>query len=226
MNIQTKLIPTPTLRRSGQKIGGIKYIVCHDTGNDGSTAMGNVNYYIQSAGEQSASAHAFVDDLGVIWCIPEDEKAWHVRYNAGIAPNVQGSFANDFAFGIELCFGSAWMLSRNMLAYSNYVVLIASLCSKYGLNPLTDLYQHAQLDPTRRTDPLNAFKYINKTWDEFKNDVKSSMILPGIPANQPSSSMPVTPTTSQPTSSQDVCGVAPGDKKSIMDKIKALLGLL
>lgn len=178
MNIINKLIPTPSLRRSGQKNIGVKYIVAHDTGNDGSTALGNVNYYIQSAQEVEASAHVFVDDTGIIWCIPEDEKAWHVRKNAGISPNLPPNLMNDCALGIELCFGSSWMLSRNMLAYQNYVSLIASLCKKYKLDPKVHIISHAKLDPTRRTDPLNAFKYISKTWDQFITDVSTIVVEP------------------------------------------------
>lgn len=175
MNIQTNLLPVPSKRRSGQKIGPIKFIVCHDTGNDGSTASGNVSYYKKSADEESASAHAFIDDTGVIWCIPETEKAWHVRYVSPIDNQLYQSEANDDAFGFELCFGSSWTPQRNLLAYNNYVELIASMCDKYKLDPTKQLVAHATLDPSRRTDPLNAFKYIGKTWQQFVSDVNGKI---------------------------------------------------
>lgn len=169
-------LPVPSQRRSGEKLDGVKYIVCHDTGNDGSTAAGNVSYYKASANEIQASAHAFVDDTGAIWCIPENEKAWHVRYSAGIAPNLAPTFANDVALGIELCFGSTWAKSKNLAAYANYVTLIASLCKKYSLDPTKALIAHGALDPSRRTDPYNAFSHINKLWLAFIADVKTAMI--------------------------------------------------
>lgn len=175
MQITQKYIPVPSLRRSGIKINPIKYIVCHDTGNDGSTAAGNVNYYITSANVEEASAHVFVDDIGAIWCIPETEKAWHVRYSAGIAPNVSPTFMNDCALSVELCFGSTWKKERNLASYMNYVTLIASLCKKYSLNPDTALVPHAKLDPTRRTDPYNAFGYTGKLWAQFVKDVKTAI---------------------------------------------------
>src|ERR1035437_8792696 len=103
MQITQKYIPINTLRRGGEAIEKVTYIVCHDTANDGATALDNVNYYIKSADDIQASAHAFVDADGVIECIPLTEKAWHVRYNAGIAPNLYGNFANDHAIGVELC---------------------------------------------------------------------------------------------------------------------------
>lgn len=170
MEIRQKYLPIPSERRSGIAIQKITYIVCHDTGNDGATAIQNVNYYIKSANDIQASAHAFVDDLGVIECIPNHEKSWHVRYNAGIAPNLIGNFANDHSIGIELCYSTRGNFD-SLRAYQNYVTYIAGLMKTYNLKS-SDLYQHAQLDPTRRTDPINAFSKINKTWDNFLQDIE------------------------------------------------------
>jgi N-acetyl-anhydromuramyl-L-alanine amidase AmpD len=39
------------------------------------------------------------------------------------------------------------------------------------LNPLKDIIGHNKLDPTRRTDPMNAFSRINKTWEDFIKDI-------------------------------------------------------
>lgn len=173
ITITQKYLPVPSLRRSGLKLSGVKYIVCHDTANDGATALNNVNYYINSANDSTidpASAHAFVDAIGVIECVPLDEKAWHVRYNAGIAPNVAGSFANDCSIGVELCYSTKGLFDSK-IAYNNYVEYIRGLCVKYGLDPRKCLVAHATLDPTRRTDPINAFGKIGKTWEMFINDV-------------------------------------------------------
>lgn len=169
--ITQKYLPIPSQRRSGIPISTIKYIVCHDTGNDGSTALGNVNYYIQSAQLEQASAHAFVDDKGVIECIPLTEKAWHVRYNAGIAPNIDGSFANDHAIGVELCFSSHNSFDSQQ-AYTNYCEYIADLIKKFNLSA-DNLVSHATLDPSRRTDPINAFSKIGKRWEMFLADIRS-----------------------------------------------------
>lgn len=171
MNIKQKYLPVPSQRRSGEKIEEITYLVCHDTGSNGSTAEENVDWYIKSANDLQASAHAFVDDQGVIECIPLSEKAWHVRYNAGIAPNLQGNFANDHAIGIELCYSTRGNFDTHG-AYKNYCEYIASLCHAYSLD-MTKLVQHTELDPTRRTDPLNAFKTIGKTWEQFLEDIRS-----------------------------------------------------
>lgn len=169
LKITQRYIPVKTLRRSGIPIEGIKFIVAHDTGNDKSTALQNVNYYISSANEMEASAHAFVDDTGVIECIPHTEKAWHVRKNMPLDNQMFGGDSNSFALGIELCYFSN-DIERSKKAYRNYVEYIKGLMAKYNLDH-SKIVGHYTLDPDRRTDPLNAFKYIGKTWTDFLNDL-------------------------------------------------------
>lgn len=175
--ITSKLIPTSTLRRSGIKNSGIKFIVAHDTGNDGSTAANNVNYYINSRNDMQASAHYFVDDAQIINCIPEDEKAWHVQYGAPVDNVMYGVDSNDAALGVELCF-STKKLFDSQKAYENYCDLMADICKRYGLNPTVHIVAHATLDPTRRSDPLNAFGKIGVSWDQFIKDVQKRLAPP------------------------------------------------
>lgn len=176
MQTTQQYLPTNTLRRSGKNLNGVRFIVCHDTGNEGSTALGNVAYYTRSANEVQASAHTFIDDKNIIECIPQTEKAWHVRYSVPGDNEMYQSDANDYALGIELCHGGG---VDNKKAYNNYVEYIAFLCKIYALNPTKKLVAHCVLDPMRRSDPLSAFKLINKTWPEFIGDVCKQM---GIPA--------------------------------------------
>lgn len=149
---------------------GVKFIVCHDTGNAGATAQNNTDFYIRSANETQASAHTFIDDKGVIEVIPDFEKAWHVRYDNTLDNSLYGDDANDIALGIELCYGGK---IDTKIAYANYVEYIALKCTKFNLDPLKQLIGHYKLDPARRTDPLNAFKTINITWEQFVSDVKA-----------------------------------------------------
>ena len=178
INVTQKYIPINTKRRSGIKNLGIKFIVCHDTGNDGSTAIQNVDYYIKSANEMEASAHAFVDDLGIIECIPQDEKAWHVQYQSPVDNQIFGLESNDCSLGIELCFSTKGILD-SVKAYKNYVEYIVLLMKKYNLT-IDKIVGHYTLDPSRRTDPVNAFMKIGKTWESFIQDVKISL-NPGNP---------------------------------------------
>ena len=167
--IITKYLPNFTKRRSGQKILGVKFIVAHDTGNLNSTAMQNVDYYIKSANEDFASAHTFIDDKNIIECLPQDEKANHVRRNTTADNLLFGLDANDYALGIELCYFSD--KERSKIAYLNYVEYIKGLCQKYNLNPTTHVVGHYTLDKERRTDPLNAFSLIGKAWNDFVKDL-------------------------------------------------------
>lgn len=167
---KTDLLPTKTKRRSGLKIKGVKFIVCHDTGNPNSTAQGNVNYYKNSANEMSASAHVFVDDKDIISCIPATERAWHVLYNVTTDNTMFGYDANDYAIGVELCYFPKDAV-RSIKAYNSYVRYIAGLCKIFTLNPAIHLVGHFHLDPARKTDPMNAFKVLKKTWGNFIDDV-------------------------------------------------------
>ena len=172
----TKYIPINTKRRPGLKLLGVKFIVCHDTGNPNSTAMGNVNYYIKSANEITASAHVFIDDKEVICCIPLDEKAYHVRRIVTTDNALYGVDAIDWSLGIELCYFPSDIL-RSKAAYFKYVAYIAELCKNFTLSLPDALVGHYKLDPARRADPLNAFRYINKTWEQFIEDVKNEIKL-------------------------------------------------
>ncbi len=170
MKIEQKYITPNTLRRPSLKLSGVKFIVAHDTGNDSSTALQNVNYYIKSANEMEASAHAFVDDKGVIECIPLDEKAYHVRRIVPKDNELYGADSIDYSLGIELCYSTRGLFDSK-IAYNNYVEYIRGLCTKYNLDPSKHVVGHYTLDPTRRTDPLNAFKTIGVTWEQFIKDL-------------------------------------------------------
>ncbi len=160
-----KYIPVGTLRRSGQKILQVKGIVAHDTGNPNSTALQNANYYVSTPNEAEVSAHTFVDDVNIIEVIPQTEKAWHVRRNV--------SNVNDDHLAVELCYFPN-DITRSQNAYKAYTAYIRDLCTKYQLDPKTSVKGHFQLDATRRTDPINAFKVIGKTWEQFIQNISVS----------------------------------------------------
>ncbi|WP_151734154.1 peptidoglycan recognition protein family protein [Paenibacillus tengchongensis] len=170
--IEQRWLPKGSKRRSGLNNAGIRFVVAHDTGNDGSTAGGNVNYYINSAHEQEASAHVFIDHQSIIECIPLNEKAWHVLYNT-TADNVRyGCNANDAAIGVELCYSSRAGGIDNAESYKRYVWYMAYLCHKFNLDPFNDIAGHNELDPARKSDPFrNALKIMNITKERFLQDV-------------------------------------------------------
>lgn len=136
-----------------------RYAVAHDTGNEGSTALQNYTYF--NSRNLEASAHVFIDDEQILMIIPLQEKAWHVRSTV--------SDANDWAIGVELCFGGNIDFEE---AYRRYVWYFAYLCSLYHWKPSLHIRGHFQLDPRRRTDPVNALKKNGKSFDLFLKDVQ------------------------------------------------------
>lgn len=173
--IKQIFLSAPSKRRSGKPAETIKFLVAHDTGNEGSTARANVMYYEKSKDEMSASAHIFVDGLEIIECIPafqKPEKAWHVLYNVDSDDKRYGYNANDAAIGVELCYGGQ---VNNKEAYRRYVWTLAFLCYYYKLDPRLDIVGHNELDPKRKTDPDNALKHIGLTIDDLIDDVAFEM---------------------------------------------------
>ena len=174
-SIENDFLTSGTKRRSGIRLSKVRFIVAHDTGNDGSTASGNLGYYERSANETSASAHTFIDDKRIIECIPATlqtpEKAWHVRYNV-TGDNIKyGVDANDAAIGVEFCYSYKKGSINNKESYKRYVWYLAYLCYKYGLNPIKDIIGHNQLDPSRKTDPKNGLQHLGKTLENLITDV-------------------------------------------------------
>jgi N-acetylmuramoyl-L-alanine amidase len=176
--ITTSYLPLGT-RRSGALIPEVLFIVSHDTGNDGTTARANVNYYKNTYNidpKKTASAHTFIDDKEIIECIPattgKPEKAWHVRYDCPDDNKFFGDDANDSAIGVELCYSHNKGSINNKEAYKRYVWYHAYLCYKFNLDPRKKITGHCFLDPTRKLDPAkNAFKVMGVTWEKFIQDV-------------------------------------------------------
>ncbi len=94
----TDFIPAATLGRPGLE-RKIKYIVIHETGNEGKNAdAASHNEYIhREAGNQLTSWHYTVDDHEIYNHIPDNELAFH----AGDGQNESGG--NLCGIGIEMC---------------------------------------------------------------------------------------------------------------------------
>jgi N-acetylmuramoyl-L-alanine amidase len=178
--IEKDYIPAKTKRRSGIEMPHVGFVTVHDTGNDGSTAAGNVNYYKDSANTLSASAHTFIDDERIIECIPattgKPEKAWHVLYDRPEDNKLFGDDANDIAIGVELCYSYKKGSIDNKEAYKRYVWYVAYLCYKFGLDPRRNIVGHNELDPERKLDPFkNALKIMGISKAQFIQDVVNEL---------------------------------------------------
>jgi N-acetylmuramoyl-L-alanine amidase len=157
--------------RSGKNIADVKFIVSHDTGNPGSSAYANRNYFDTT--QPNASAHTFIDDKNILEIIPLSEKAFHVRYDVSTDNRIFGEDANDSAIGVELAYGGNIDFSE---AYDRYVWYHAYLLDRYNLDPFEEIVSHKKLDPTRRTDPQNALHRYGISWNEFINDVNEAYL--------------------------------------------------
>jgi N-acetylmuramoyl-L-alanine amidase CwlA len=113
-------------------------IIVHRTGNSGTTAEANRDYFESLnhpplAGKIYASAHYIVDADQIIRCIPETERAHHCIG------------ANHFAIGIETC------EPLQQGTYQNLLDLIHDICTRYGFSATKDYIQpHSKYDPVNR----------------------------------------------------------------------------
>jgi N-acetylmuramoyl-L-alanine amidase len=164
------------------------FLVAHDTGNPGSTARGNRNYFeglgkeylaaSDKSNVRSASAHTFIDDKSILVLIPDGtdgkptEKAWHVRYDVKGDNQLFGDDANDIAIGTELCFGGTINFKE---AYARYVWYHALICYQHKLDPKRSIVSHKQLDPGRKIDPQNALTQNGVSFTEFIADVQAEL---------------------------------------------------
>lgn len=153
------------------------FLVAHDTGNPGASADNHFNYF-QTLINRSASAQVFVDDKKILEIIPTGtgtdpaERAWHVLYNVTTDNKLYGDDANEIALGVELCYGGKIDFTE---AYKRFVWYLAYCCDKWGLNPLTHIPSHKQLDPTRKSDVDQALKTAGKTLKDLLYDVVKEM---------------------------------------------------
>jgi N-acetylmuramoyl-L-alanine amidase len=174
--ITPNYIPSPSRRRSGRRTDTIKFIVVHDTGNPGSSASGNVRFYINTCNtvepKKTASAHLFVDDREIIECIPAltgpPEKAWHVLYDRTKDNELFGADANDAAIGVEYCFGGTINADA---AYKKFIWVVAKLCHKFDLDPASKIVGHFFLDPGRKTDPVTGLAHSRRSYDQLLLDI-------------------------------------------------------
>lgn len=145
------------LGRTGILLTEVKDIVVHYTGNPGSTAQNNRDYFNKPSTE--VSSHFVIGiDGEIIQCVPLDEKSAATNHR------------NKDTISIEVChlyetgeFSDA--------AYQSLVKLTAWLCENSGLDE-KHIIRH--YDVTGKQCPIY---YVNNEdkWEEFKKDVKGEM---------------------------------------------------
>ena len=105
--------------RPGIPLSKVRFIVSHDTGNPGSNAIGNRDYFNEI--QPKASAHTFIDDKTILEIVPINEVAYHVRYGVSTDNDLYGYDANKAAIGwnfvmaVMLTFGKRIPVLRGIM---------------------------------------------------------------------------------------------------------------
>ena len=147
--------------RPGYELEEVNGIVIHYTGNPGTTAEANRNYFQSLAYDQTtyASAHFVVGLEGeIIQCIPLDEQAFASRGR------------NADTIGIEVCHPDAEG-EFNSITYGAVVELTAELCRMYGLTE-EDVMRHYEV-----TGKICPRYYVENedAWQILKDDIGSKL---------------------------------------------------
>ena len=168
MNSLNNYITVNQYSRPKIAIKAVKGVVIHWVANPNSSAEANRNYFDGlKIGKKNingemiyASAHYIVGiDGEIIACIPENEMAYHA------------SSANGTHLGIEVCHKD-WEGQFSSPTYEVLVELVADICKRYKLNPLTDVIRH--YDVTGKDCPKYYVSH-NEAWAQLKNDVNKRL---------------------------------------------------
>jgi N-acetylmuramoyl-L-alanine amidase len=146
MIIKQDLLTINEYSRPGSKLFKVKGIVIHWVQNPNTTAKQNRDFFeLRKNGDKGyGSAHYIINlDGEIIQCIPDLEMAYHVgakEYN-DIIDKKLSNYPNNCTIGIECCHidMAGNMTDLTVLALKE---LIISLCQKYKLSPLHDLFRH------------------------------------------------------------------------------------
>lgn len=145
------------LGRTGLLLTEVKDIAVHYTGNPGSTAQNNRDYFNKPSTD--VSSHFVIGiDGEIIQCIPLDEKS--------AATNNR----NKDTISIEVCHEDETGQFSDA-AYASLVKLTAWLCENSDLDE-ENVIRH--YDVTGKECPLYYVRNEDK-WEDFKSDVKDEM---------------------------------------------------
>lgn len=162
LNIQEDYLTLNEYSRPGDKVDDITKIVIHYTGNPGTTAQANRDYF-ESLAENpvtSASSHFVIGlDGEIIQCVPLNEIAY------------ASNKANTYSISIECCHPDD-SGEFSVATYNRCVALTAELCKYYHLDPETDVIRH--YDVTGKECPRFYVEHPEE-WDMFIQFVKTQM---------------------------------------------------
>ena len=159
--LDVQLLTTNPYSRPGTPTGKISNIVIHYTGNPGTSAIQNRNYFesLKDTKERKASSHFIVGIEGeIVQCIPSSEIAY--------ASNNR----NSDTISVETCH---WNEDGSYTeeTYESMVQLTAWLCKKFDLTE-EDVIRH--YDIKGKICPKYFVEH-EDAWIQFKMDVKERL---------------------------------------------------
>lgn len=136
-----------------------KYIVIHDTANEGSGADGMAHYNYFQTKTTKTSAHYIVDDKQIVQIIEDIHTAYHCgdRHNDTIN--------NSNSIGIEICVNSDGNFEK---AVENAIYLTRLLMGKHNI-PGTRVVRH--YDVTGKICPRRMIEVKPEYWNTFKEQI-------------------------------------------------------
>ena len=154
--VDARMIPIG-LARKGFSLREINYIVVHYTGNPGSTAKNNRDYFAKP--DTAVCSHFVIGlDGEIIQCVPLNEKS------------AASNNRNIDSISIEVCHIDETG-KFNEATYNSLVKLVAWLCDN---SSLTEKNVIRHYDVTGKQCPKYFVDHSGK-WEEFKNDVKEEL---------------------------------------------------
>jgi len=184
VNLTVKYMTRNDCYNAGRKIKPLG-IMIHSTATPGVMKerwfeLWNKSY---KAGEidRQVCAHAFVDDTGVLQCLPWDHRGWHA-----------GGSANDSYIGIEMCEPPGFKYINNVMTgydakaqepyfrkvWNNAIELCVYLCGLYGLteqNIICHSEGYKLGIASNHADIMHWIVKHNETMDSFRVTVKAKL---------------------------------------------------
>lgn len=167
LNIEEKWLTPNEWSRPQIPMEEIRAIVIHWVANPNTSSFQNYLYFENKkyGFSRHSSAHSIIDlDGSILKIIPENEIAYHSGdepYNQDTLNKLNTTYPNKYTYSIELTHKN-WDGELTEDTYHALIEWLAELCTKWGLDPQTDIIRH--YDVTGKGCPRWFVTYP----DEFK----------------------------------------------------------
>ncbi len=165
MSLRYSYLP---VRKNFSSRGGkaIRYIVIHDTGNDGKGATARAHRTYVGTNTRGASAHYFVDDHEICQFVGDSKAAWAVGDGRG-----RYGITNQNSLSIEICINRDGDYDK---AVANARELVKNLQERFGID---NAHVVRHYDASRKSCPGSMMRNNWARWHAFKKSLEEPMRL-------------------------------------------------